>query len=485
MSETKVIRLIYFVMSITWLNSCAINPVSQQVDFVLMSETEEIELGKSYHEQFVEVNHIYDDPDLQHYVNSIGQNIASLSHRSNLDYHITVIDSPEVNAFALPGGYIYVTRGILAYLNSEAELAAVLGHEIGHIAARHAVQKATQQKTQEFLGRALFNHLGFGIDKSYNRIADAKLQVYSKQFELEADKLAVEYLVRSGYAPNAMSRVISTIKGKEELVTRLSSTTNTDATIYHGFNSHPDTLKRLKLVKTDVQQLNEEFPKGRDTHHIDYLKHIKGLVYGSSAQGQVIDGHYLNATYRIGIKVPDGWSVNNDSKILQLVSPDPDGAVIQILSKPHDEDISPQTQLHRLLLSDELNNEKALVNGQLQGWMATSTKQTVSGEIPVWLATWVNQDLVWVIVATATDREKYHQAIMHCLQSFYRIGDEEFQLLQPKTIDLLRVRQQTSYQQLATNSPLGVNAEEQLRLINGQTNPQTKPAINSLIKIVR
>ncbi|MBT8143253.1 MAG: M48 family metalloprotease, partial [Gammaproteobacteria bacterium] len=123
------------------LAACGTNPVTGEKDLILMSEEREIAIGRQYHQQIMQEYKIYEDRDLQSYVQAIGERLAANSHRPQLTYHFTLLDSEEINAFALPGGYIYITRGLMAYLNNEAELAAVLGHEIGHVTARHAARK--------------------------------------------------------------------------------------------------------------------------------------------------------------------------------------------------------------------------------------------------------------------------------------------------------------------------------------------------------
>ena len=125
------------------LGGCATNPVTGRSDIVTMSAAQEVEIGRKMHPQILQQYGRYSDEALQAYVNDVGQRIAKVSHLPNLQFTFTVLDSEEVNAFALPGGYVYVTRGILAYLNSEAELVAVLGHEVGHVTARHAVRQQT------------------------------------------------------------------------------------------------------------------------------------------------------------------------------------------------------------------------------------------------------------------------------------------------------------------------------------------------------
>ena len=480
---TYWINRLAFVCLTTLLSaSCAINPVSRKSELVFMSESEEIELGRSFHEQFLSQDRVYGDNRLQAYVNSIGQSLATVSHRSSLDYHFTVIDSPEVNAFALPGGYIYIARGMLAYLNSEAELAAVLGHEIGHVAARHAVRKDVRQKAENFLGQSLFNRIGFGVDRSYNGYARARGIDYSQAYELEADELAVEYLLRSGYAPTAMSNVISTIQGHEHLVHQ-SARNGPASELYHGFNTHPDSALRKTLVDRELQRLDDELPAARNMQRREYLEHIDGLVFGPSEHGRIIDGRFIHASSRTGFSIPAGWHADNSGRILKLVAPD-EGAVIQVLNKPHFTGTTARQHLHRLLISDDLRDEQPLPGAGIDGWMAVSTKQVREGEIPVWLATSVADDMVWIMVGTAGDVERYHGAIEASMRSFHRPSAEDLARAEPRRIRVTRAGPGTTYAALAAESPLASNPEQQLRLLNGQTGADQQPLEGSLIKRV-
>jgi predicted Zn-dependent protease len=137
-----------------------VNPVTGQREFVLMTESQEIQMGRDADQDIVRSMGLYEDPELQRYVQELGARMARESERPNLPWTFRVLDDPVVNAFALPGGYIYVTRGIMAHFSSEAELAGVLGHEIGHVTARHGVQQVS---------RAQLAQLGLGIGRSWPR----------------------------------------------------------------------------------------------------------------------------------------------------------------------------------------------------------------------------------------------------------------------------------------------------------------------------
>ena len=179
--------------------SCAANPVTGQQEFMLLSEPDEIRLGRKTDAQIARTYGLYDDPDLTAYIDRIGQRIAKGSHRPDLSFAFRVLDSPVVNAFAVPGGFVYVTRGILIYFTSEAELSGVLGHEIGHVAARHSAQQYTKaQLAQLGLG------LGTILSKDFRELAGlAQFGVgmlflkFSRDNERQADDLGVEYATRA------------------------------------------------------------------------------------------------------------------------------------------------------------------------------------------------------------------------------------------------------------------------------------------------
>ena len=202
------------------VTACATNPVTGGKDIVLMSEDEEIALGRANDPKIRAQYGVYDDSALQAYVQRVGEQLATHSHRPGLVYRFTVLDSPEVNAFALPGGYIYITRGILAYLNSEAELAAVLAHEVGHVTARHAVRQytaATAASIGANILSAVVPELGSQAGQQLmNVIGNALLSGYGRDHELESDRLGAEYLARTGFDPHAMIGVVGVLKNQEE-----------------------------------------------------------------------------------------------------------------------------------------------------------------------------------------------------------------------------------------------------------------------------
>ena len=223
-AKVSVAPILALVFSIL-LSSCSVNPATGGANLVLMTENREKEIGLEEHEKVMSSMPLLEDEELVAYVREIGQKMANVSHRPDLEYNFYVIDSPEINAFALPAGYVYVNRGLLSYMNSEADLAAVLAHEIGHITARHAVQQ--QARGALARGAAVAGGLVAGIATGSGYAASQISEVasiwaqtglsgFGREHELEADSLAAGYLVNAGYDPAAMIDVITVLKNQED-----------------------------------------------------------------------------------------------------------------------------------------------------------------------------------------------------------------------------------------------------------------------------
>ena len=242
-------RPLLVVTTALMLTTCAKNPVTGKKDFVLMSEQQEIKMGQEADGEVKKEYGSYDRESLQKFVSELGQRLAAQSHRSNLKYQFTVVDSADINAFALPGGYIYVTRGILAYLNSEAEVAGVLSHEIGHVTARHGVKQQSMAHAANFgvlLGAILVpglrNESAMGMMQN---LSVAWIRGYGREDELEADRLGAEYLARAGYDPQAMIKVVTVLKNQELFDAELAKQEGREPRKYHGtFDTHLRTTTR-------------------------------------------------------------------------------------------------------------------------------------------------------------------------------------------------------------------------------------------------
>ena len=272
--------------------ACSTNPVSGKKDFSLISEDQEVQMGKQAHQDILKKQHPYNNARLQSYVDSIGQQLASKSHRSNIHFTFTVLDDPSVNAFALPGGYVYITTGLMAYLNSEGELAGVLGHEIGHVTARHGVQQASAGMAASVLV-SLINKQAGGNNKTLSQLGSAILSGYGRKHELQADRLGAEYLAGVGYSPTNMIDVIGVLKAQEMYASRQQGRRGGS---YHGlFPSHPSNDQRLQEVVGAAKNIKSAGT--RPANRNAYLEQINGLKFQLSKNktGRIVVGNVKTA----------------------------------------------------------------------------------------------------------------------------------------------------------------------------------------------
>ena len=265
------------VASALLITGCSTNPVSGKKDFSLINTDQELAMGAQGHRSIMKKKRRVNNPRLQAYVNNIGQLLAQKSHRKGIKYTFTVLDDPAVNAFALPGGYIYLTTGILAYLNSEAELAGVLGHEIAHVTAKHGVKQQSAGLASTILLSVLAKQAG-GSGNEFGNLNRALLSGYGRDHELQADKLGAEYLARVGYAPKHMIDVVGVLKSQEEFDKYQARKEGRAPRAYHGvFASHPRNDLRLQQVIAAANKYKKGATK--DAGHDTYLKMIAGLKY--------------------------------------------------------------------------------------------------------------------------------------------------------------------------------------------------------------
>ncbi|WML92398.1 M48 family metalloprotease [Thiothrix lacustris] len=248
------------------LGGCSANPVSGKNELALMSEAEEIQTGQQAHQEMLAKSPPYQNAALQAYVSRVGQLMAAQSPRQNIRFTFTVLDDVALNAFALPGGYVYITTGLMAYLNSEAELAGVLGHEIGHVSARHNVSQASWSTVGGILTTMAGEQLG--NKELFNTIGELGLNSYSRNQELDADGLGAQFLARAGYDPANMVNVIATLQAYDQFKGGTSDP-------YRDlFSTHPNNDVRLQQL---ISQARQYGGGGRDPGRETYLRQLEGL----------------------------------------------------------------------------------------------------------------------------------------------------------------------------------------------------------------
>lgn len=488
-----LVRLLTVLMMLNGMVGCATNPVSGQSDFVMMSEAEEISIGRQYHPRILKEYGYYEDEKLQAYVQEVGSRVAALSHRPGLIYRFTVIDSPVINAFALPGGYIYITRGLLAYLDSEAELAAVLGHEIGHVTARHAVKQQSAAQAAGIgytVAQILLPDLRSSVAQDmFNILSTATLSGYGREQELEADHLGAEYLARSGYPPQAMLDVLRVLKGQEEYSKQVAQAEGRDSKSvggYHGlFASHPDNDTRLKEV------VNEALPLYADRAQANrgieaFLTHIDGLVYGDgAAQGVRRQNRFYHAKLGIAIEFPVGWEIHNLAD--RVVAVAPNGEASQVMTVQDLNRVLPPEQFIAERLKLQMSDLQSLPVAPLEGVTGRTVITTQQGRRPARLSVIYQGTQAFILLGTSRDLadfELYEGKLQQSAASFHTLSNDERQLAQALRIHLLKADGQTRYATLAQQSILPGLKEAQLRLLNQQY-PSGEPEPGRMLKVVR
>src|SRR5262245_62001487 len=304
--------------------SCATNPATGQRQLILMSEQQEIQLGRESDQQVRKEMGVYNDAQLGRYVSDVGQRLARAAHRPNLPWTFTVVDTSAVNAFALPGGFIYVTRGILPFLRNEAELAAVIGHEVGHVDARHS---AAAYSKETAIGGGL-GILGVLVPRTQplQGLASAGAGLlflkFTRDNELEADRLGTGYEGADGWDPSAMASLLDTLG-------RLDEASGTSRGIPNWALTHPPAADRVAKVQESIVEARSA--SATATNKSEFERRLDGIVYGDSReQGLMRRGEFVHPTMRFGVHFPANWEVANAAESVSA-APNEDSNVGMVL----------------------------------------------------------------------------------------------------------------------------------------------------------
>jgi predicted Zn-dependent protease len=325
-SRKSVFTVVAVLMLLLVTLSCAINPVTGKKEFMLVTESDEIALGKQADQEISQTYGIYDNSALATYVSRVGQSVSKTTQRPNNEYRFQVLDTPVINAFAGPGGYVYVTRGIMAYFNDEAELAGVLGHELGHVNARHiAQQMSRQQLTQLGLGVGMIVSEDF---RKYAGVAEFGASMlflkFSRDNERQADDLGVEYGSKSGYDTHRLAVFFQTLE-------RVNP--GGGSGLPDWFSTHPDPENRVAAVNAKTDEWRQklaltQYVVKRD----DYLKMVDGIVYGEDPRQGYVEGNaFYHPAMKLTLPVPSGWQLSNTPSQVRMVSGGQDAVILLML----------------------------------------------------------------------------------------------------------------------------------------------------------
>ncbi len=455
------------LLCLLFVSGCAVNPATGGLNPVLMSEKQEIKLGEKLHKEIIEKMPVYGDPEIAAYVNTVGQRVAKTGHRNHLKYHFTVIDSPDINAFALPGGYIYINRGLLTYLNSEAQLAAVLGHEIGHVTARHSVRQHSAGTAASILSAILTVGTGSSTVGDMSNVAGAALlSGYGREHELEADSLGAEYLYNANYDPQAMVEVIAVLKDHEQFSKRKAREEGTQVKSYHGlFASHPRNDTRLQEVIGKAGNLSESEKKGFTG---TFRQRIDGIEFGDSSKEGVRHGsRFYHKGMNFTLAFPNNWKMQNSSNAL-VAYPRKQDAFLQMKVQGDLADLTPEQFIKERLKIEDLTNGQVLDENGLLGFTGVVPATDKRGPVRIAVIYHKNQAFYFSGVNRKPNSSfNYDPFFRAAISSFRPMKADEYKKAAGLRIKYIQVPPDTNYESLAQASKIEKYAEQQLRLLNG------------------
>lgn len=445
--------------------------------WLLAASASVADVGQEMYDKFKAEGAFYDDPELQAYIERIGERLVANSDMPKKTFTFSVLDSPDINAFATPGGFIYINRGLIAYLDSEAELAGVLSHEIGHITGRHHSRRQTAGVTSKVIATTV------GILTGSRDVMDASEMVgaelisgYGRDMELEADGLGAEYMHKSGYDVDALLEVIGVLKDQEQFQRVKAKQTGRPVKTYHGlYATHPRNDKRLQTVIRAANELPLDEYIENPAIPGEFRQHVNGLVWGASVQGQSDPDRYYHNKLGFTFKHPAEWSVDAGSRAISTSAPD-NGASVTITLKRRD-GTAPKEVLEGSA-GGNLTQGRDLEQYGLKGYTAVASAGDSSKRLAV-----IDYNYTYLFEGTASNLGEDDASLLTVIESFRPIQDKEKLSSKPMYVRYLQVPRGATLASLASSLRIP-DAEAQLRLINGFY-PRGEPRTGDWIKIVQ
>ena len=462
------------------LPSCAVNPVTGRRQLMFMTERQEIRLGQEYDPQIISAFGLYENEPLLALIEEKGREMARVSHRPELEYHFRILDSPVINAFAVPGGYIYFTRGILAQFNNEAEMIGVLGHEMGHITARHSASRQTQQQ----LGQLLL--IGGMIASEefiqYGQYAMAGMELlflrFSRDDERQSDRLGVEYASKIGYDAREMANFF-------EILIKMNLDEER-AGIPNFLSTHPDPGDRYNSVRQEAEKWQEELDfDSWQVNEENYLRILDGMVYGDDPrQGYVEDHVFYHPELEFQFPFPSGWDLENSPTQVRIGPPGREALIVFNIAQQGSLEEAARGTLQQLGLNVQ-ESQNTTVNGMPAiATLSIQPTQDQQQNIRV-LSYFIDDDGTYYVfhgVSAEADFNNYRQSFEATMTNFDKLTDASRINVQPERISIRQVQSTGPLSEVFRSLGVSQNRMEEFAFLNNMELTDQVPA-GRLIKI--
>lgn len=476
-------RFLLLFLGLWFLAACATNPATGERQLApLMSPEQEARAGAEAHPKILEAyGGAYEDAKLGAYVAGVTQRIVKATNRPDGPYRVTVLDSPVVNAFALPGGYVYVTRGLMALVNDEAELAGVIGHEIGHVNARHSAQRQTAAMGTSLLGAVLGAVVGSdALNQVVGLGGQGLLANYSRDQEYEADMLGVRYLAKAGYDPFAAAGFLQSMGAQQALDAKVRNA-RYDASRNDWLASHPATPDRVAAANEHARSTGGVAGRG-ERNRDAYLAAIDGMLYGDDPeQGVVRDREFIHPKLRFAFDAPQRFAITNSPRAVLIEGPDGTVAQFEGARKPAGLDIG-QYLTDSWAKGVRLSSvERFKVNGMSAATAATKIGKYNGRLVAIEYA----PDTVYQFMLGSLPQSgnKYDAALQSLVMSFRKISAAEARAVKPLRIDIVTVRAGDTATSLGRRMIFSDHAAERFRVLNG-FQPGEEPVPGQRVKLI-
>lgn len=479
------IKALIFSLLVILVISCAVNPVTGKKQLMFMSESQEIEMGRQYDPQVISAFGEYQNAALLAFIQEKGNEIGKISHRPKLEYHFRILDTPVINAFAVPGGYVYMTRGILAQFNNEAELAGVLGHEIGHITARHTASQQSKQQMGELL--LIGGMIASKEFQEYAEYAMLGMQLlflkFSRDNEQESDRLGVEYSSKIGYDARKMADFFNVLAKMNQ--------TSDNAGIPSFMSTHPDPGDRYTAVNQMATEWQTKLKSpSYNVNSESYLRMIDGMVYGEDPRQGYVEGNtFYHPDMKFKFSFPEGWVLENSPVQVRMAPKDGKALMIFTLSPQKTLEEAATVTIEQLGLT-MVENRKTTVNGSraivaLSKHVSTdqSTGQQSSIMVLSYFIEYNNAFYVFHGLSAETDFGTFAKLMETSMTNFSKLTDPIKLNVKPKRIMIKTVQRSGTFDEALKSFGVPQKEMTEVALLNN-SELKDKVQAGKLVKII-